>query len=267
MQVCRDYQASAQAAWNVANGVSFNPLNTGKVSGWLRLAVSQQSGGEWTPSIVDVLNAGSPMVQTDTDRRAAVGTSGNGFPTMVFDGTDVHLWPQSPATSSTTKVGIWFWFKPATVASTQMLYEVAAGLGGSGTNRLIFYASNAKLQCEAYISNVNGRFGATSSNVLTVGAYTAIYLQYDSSRGGDANLAIFTGGVSQTLTYGNIGAGGTLTTLLAASGNALVGGATDSDTPINPITNGGELGPNIISFNDNLTADEIANMLTFEAPT
>lgn len=267
MRVCRDYLSTAQAAWNVANGVAFNPLDTGKVSGWLRLAQSQQSGGEWTPSIVDVLNAASPMVQTGVNRRAAVGTSGNGFPTMVFDGTDVHLWPESPATSSTTKVGIWLWFKPATVASTQMLYETAAGIGGAGNSRLIFYATNAKLQCECYISNVNGRTGTTSSNVLTAGAYTAIYLQYDSSRGGDANLAIFTGGTSQGLTFANIGAGGTLGALLAASGNALVGAATDSDTPVNPITNGGEIGPNIIAFNDNLTAAEIASMLTFEAPT
>ena len=48
-------------------GGPFNPIQTGKAAGWLRLAVSSQSGGEWTPSIVDVLNAGNPMVQITDD--------------------------------------------------------------------------------------------------------------------------------------------------------------------------------------------------------
>ena len=246
-----------------------NPiLQLGKVSGWLRLAVSLQSGGEWTPSIVDVLNAGSPMVQTDVDRRAAVGTSINGFPTMVFDGTDVHLWPQSPAHSFTTKVGIWFWYKPATVAGVQLIYGVTSGQAGNTTSRLSMWGQGSDIVVTAMITNTNGRQGNTSvAGALTAGAWHAMYLQYDSSRGGDANLALFINGASKALTYFDIGVGGTLGALQTASGSACVGAATDTDTPSIPIANGGQIGPNIFAFNDNLTAAEIAAVLAFEAPT
>jgi hypothetical protein len=264
-----DAEDDDQAIWemNAAPGAPFSPLDSGKVSGWLRLAASQQSGGEWTPSIVDVLNPGSPMVQTGVNRRAAVGVSANGLPTMLFDGTDIHLWPQAPALSSTTKVGLWFWYKPATVAGVQRLWACVNGQLGCSTERLQFYANGSTLRCEAYITNANGRTFDTSAATLTAGAWHAIYLQYDSSRGGDANLAIFVGGVSKALTPTNIGAGGTLTVLQAATGSASVGGVVDSDTPVQPIVNGGEIGPNIIPFNDNLTAPEIANMMLFEVPT
>lgn len=245
----------------------FNPLQNGKVSGWLRLAASDQSGGEWTPSIVDVRNAGSPMVQTGAVRRAAVGASANGLPTMVFDGTDVHLWPQSPAHSATTKVGLWLRFKPASVAGLQRLYSVAAGVVGSGTNRIQFYSSGAVLICECYISGADGRSFASPAATLTAAAWHAIYMQYDSSRGGDANLQIWVNGVSLALTPSNIGAGGTLTTLPAATGSALFGGGSDSDTPVQAIANGGEIGPNSFALSDNLTVAEEANLRGFEVPT
>jgi hypothetical protein len=241
-------------------------LQFGKVSGWLRLAQSGQSGGEWTPSIVDILNAGSPVTQTGTDRRAAVGSSANGLPTMVFDGTDMHIWPQSPSQSSTTKVGIWFWYKPATVTGLQWLIGNALAVG-STHERFEFYANGDAVSCGCYITDTNGRTGTTPAASLVAGAWHAIYRQYDSSRGGDANLAIFINGVSQGLTYTNIGAGGTLTTLQAANGGAMIGGASDTDTPSFPIANGGQIGPNIFAFNDNLTVAEELIVRSFEAPT
>ncbi len=247
-----------------ANG-PFNPRQLSKLSGWLRLAVSAPVSGEWD-TVVDVLNAGSPLSTSGGLRKTAVGAAANGLPTMVFDGTDVHLWPVSPAHSATTKVGLWFWYKPATVAGIQYLYAVTNGVAGSSTKRLHLRANAAKIDGVAYIDNFNGRAGSTP-NVLVAGSYTAIYLQYDSSRGGDANLAIFIGGAAQTLTYANDGAGGTLGALQAASGSATIGGATDSDTPATPIANNGVIGPNIFAFNDNLTAAEIAAILAFEAPT
>jgi hypothetical protein len=246
---------------------TFSPSQIAALSGWLRLTSSGQSAGEWTPSIVDIINPGSPMVQTDVDRRAAVGTSSNGYPTMVFDGTDVHLWPQSPAHSSTTKVGIWLWYKPATVSGLQVLYAVSNNIAGSTTARLSMYAQGTDVVVSAMITNANGRQGNTSvAGALAAGAWHAMYLQYDSSRGGDANLALFINGVSKALTYFDIGAGGTLGALQAASGSATIGGASDSDTPTIPIANGGEIGPNIFAFNDNLTASQIASLLAYEAP-
>jgi hypothetical protein len=248
----------------VSSSGKFNPLQLSKASGWLRLAASTAVGGEW-PTVVDVINPGSPMTSSGA-RIAAVGASANGLPTMVLDGTDVHLWPVSPAHSSRTKWGLWLWYKPASIVGLQMLYNVQNGVGGSATRRISIFQNGATVQFTAYLDNFNGRSGATP-NVLVAGSYSAFYFQYDSSRGGDANIATFVGGSAQTLNYTNDGAGGVLGQLQVASGSAVIGGATDSDTPSSPIANGGEIGPNIVPFNDNLTAAEIARMLTFEAPT
>jgi hypothetical protein len=208
------------------------------------------------------------MVQTGAARRAAVGTSANGLPTMVFDGTDVHLWPQSPAHSSTTKVGIWLWYKPATVSGTQLLYAVQAGVAGAANSRLAFYQTNDKLNIDVWKTSGSGRQFITAS-FLVAAAWHALYLQYDSSRGGDANVALYVGGVTKSLTPSGFGGAGAadLGELQAATGSATVGAANDSDTPPSAITNGGMLGPNILALNDNLTAAQIADTLLYEAPT
>jgi len=241
----------------------FYPTQNSAVSGWLRLAASSQSGGEWTPSIVDVLNPGNPVTQTDVDRRAAVGAAANGLPTMVFDGTDVHVWPLSATINNmTTKLGFWFWFNPSTVSGVQAIL----GAGSLSTGKLLFYAVNAQVWCDCYISAGNGQTAKTG-NILSAGTWISLYAQYDSSRGGNPNIAIYANGVSQSLSFTAIGAGGTLTTLPQPTGSFLLGGNTDSDTPSIPIANGGQIGPNIFAFNDNLTAAQIAQLLAFEVPT
>lgn len=246
------------------NQGGFSPAQVSAVSSWLRLAASVESGGGEWEEIADVLAAGSPAVQTDADRLANAALSANNLPTAQFDGSDVYVWPLTSGNNATTKTGFWIWFKPGSVASVQHLVSIVSPTASA--QKLDIYANNAQVFCECYISGVAGRFGRTG-NVLTAGAWTAIYVQYDSSRGGDANLAIFINGVSQGLTYGNLGAGGTLTTLPVVTGNALIGGLTNSDTPSQPIANNGELGPNLFSFTDNLTAGQIASFLAFEAPT
>lgn len=242
----------------------FNPALDPALSAWLSLSASAQSGGEWT-SIVDVLNPSNPVTQTDTDRRSAVGSSANGLPTMVFDGTDVHVWALDAATNNRTDTqGYWLWFMPASVASVQHLVSLVSPTATA--QKLDVYANNAQVFCECYISGVAGRFGRTG-NVLSAGEWSGVYIQYDSSRGGDANLAIFHNGASQSLTYGNLGAGGTLGALPTVTGSALIGGLTNSDTPSQPIAAGGQLGPNAYAFRSNLTDAQIAQYLSYQRPT
>src|SRR5262245_38220476 len=102
------------------NTAAFSPLQSGKVSGWLRLAASTAVAGEYQ-TVVDVLNAAAPMAQTDSDRYPAAATSTNALPVATFDATDVMLWPESPSRTSTTKAGLWLWYKPATVAGFQTI--------------------------------------------------------------------------------------------------------------------------------------------------
>ncbi len=255
-----------RAATAIRSG-GFSPAQVSAVSAWLRLADSTQSGGEWT-SITDVLNS-NPVTQTDADRRTAVGTSVNGLPTMVFDGSDVHVWPLSATTNNRTDtLGFWLWFKPATVASAQRLLNITVTTGAAVTfEKLSIYANNRTLVCEVYITNATGRVGTTATKVLTAGAWTSIYVQYDSSRGGDANLAIYTDATARTLNYTNIGAGGTLAALQSPTGNCLIGGLNNVDATIQGITDEGELGPNLFALNANLTAAQITAMHSFEVPT
>ncbi len=227
-----------------------------KASGILDLEASTAAGGEW-PTIVDTKNPGSPMVQT----------SGNGLPTMVFDGTDVYLWPQSPAHSSTTKVGIWFWFKPTDVAGYQMLYLVTTGVAGSSTKRFTLYQQASFLVFQVYTSDNDAREFDTAGGTLVLGAWHSIYFQYDSSRGGDANVAIYVNGILKSTSVSvAAGAGSALGALQAASGSALFGGQTDSDSPGLPIISGGESGPRWYAFNNNLTAAEIAVLQEYKRP-
>jgi hypothetical protein len=247
---------------DAARAGTFIPSQLGAVTSWLRLAASTPVSSEYE-TIVDVLNS-NPATQTDADRKPAAGTSGNGLPTMVFDGSDVISCPLISNNNHTATLGYWCWFKPASVATVQHLFSVVAP--NSSAQKIDVYTNNAQVFVECYISGVNGRFGRTG-NVLTAGAWTNIYVQYDSSRGGDANLAIFIDKVSQSLTYGNLGAGGTLTTLPVVTGNYLFGGSTNSDTPTQPIANGGETGPNYYILGSNLTAGEQINLYDFERPT
>lgn len=242
---------------------AFSPVQVSAVSGWFRLAASTAVTGEW-PTVVDVLNPGFPLT---SGAIPAVGTSANGLPTGVWDGSDVWVvTAASPSFSSTTKWGLWFWIKPASFASIQLLLREISGVSGMTLDRFeLSVLTDGSIRIETYITNTNGRRGITAASLLTVGTWTAVYLQYDSSRGGDANVAVFTGGVSRSLSMSNLGTGGTLTTLQALTGTPLFGGNNAAGG--SGLLNNTEVGPNIFTFNNNLTATQIANFLAFEVPT
>lgn len=246
------------------------PLNfpglASKVIGWPRLAASTQSGGEWT-NIVDVINPSSPITQTDTDRRAAVGITSNDLSTMVFDGSDVHLWPLSPAHNSTTKIGLWFWYKPINATDANYLYAAGETSAPVSAARFTLRQLTSQIEARVFIAAdaSTGRSLKTPALTLVGNIWHGIYFQYDSSRGGDANVAIYVNGVNLSLTPANIGAGGTLTTLQAATGSATVGAGSDSDTPTLPLTNGCQMIPGP-TFNDNLTQGQIDVLANFEKP-
>lgn len=252
-----------------SNCTSFFPTQNASVVAWLRLQASSQSDGEWTPNIVDVLNAGSPVVQTDTDRRFAVGTSVNGLPTMVSDGSDVHVWPISPALTSTTKLGIMFWVKVGSIAAAnQIFFAIFNGAGGASARKIQTGIATSGLQTSVWVDASTGRNINSATGLISANTWFNFYMQYDSSRGGDTNVAHYINGslIAQGANT-NIGVGNPLGALVSATGNATLGGQTDSDTPGNPILSGGEFGPNIFIFNENLTDSQINNLSAFERPT
>jgi hypothetical protein len=241
-------------------GVPYTPHQLGTtLINWLRLGVSPAVGGEWTTW--GSLTGGAAPPSSGV-RAPAVGAGSNGVPTAVFDGTDVMVWAIGSTNNRTTKIGYWLWLKPTDVTNQQRLLHINAG----GT-QLQFYINGSRLTCEAYISGGNGRVCNTPVSTLALNTWASAYLQYDSSRGGDDNLRIYVNGTLPTLTYAAIGAGGTLTTLPTVAGNIILGAATNTDTPVQALANGTELGQDLLVFGDNLTADQMAAQQAFDHPT
>jgi len=244
---------------------AFSPFSVTAIKRWYRLAASTPVSSEYE-TVVEVYG-GSSIAATGV-RKPAAATAPNGLPVATWDETDVWVMPldtSGTGNNSTTKFGFFLWFKPASVSGIQRILTIAIAAGGASAEKLQLYANNATLRCECYITNANGRFG-TSGNVLAAGVWSCIYLQYDSSRGGDACLRIYHNGNNESLTFANLGAGGTLGAFQATTGNAFIGAATNTDTPTQAILNGGQTGPNYWSMDENLSTDEEARLRAFEVP-
>jgi hypothetical protein len=213
-------------------------------------------------SITD-LKGGSAAVQAVAGRQPVGAAGANGLALLQFTSDNKSIqWPLGNTTNNqATKVGYWIRFKPASVASLQRLLNMTIAAGAAvGLERLSFYAVNRTLQTEVYASNATGRVAVTASNVLTAGVAAQCYLQYDSSRGGDANLALYVDAAAVTQNFSAIGGLGStgLGALQQPTGNCMIGAFNNSNTPTQPITDGGQLGPVVAAaFNDNLTLPEI----------
>ena len=232
----------------------------GKVSAILDLSASAQSGGEWT-NWVDLLNDNPGVI--NAARRPAVTASGNGLPTATFATNDCVSVPLVAAINNqVTKCGWAFHLKVGNIAATSTLITIGTGtLGASAQKlRLLILASEA-LRADCFISGANGRLFTTTA-VLTQNATTWVRLEYDSSRGGDANIKVFFDTVDQAGSFSDSGAGGTLTTLPVVTGNMLIGNINDDPTPSAPLA--GIVGPRIYCLRENLTLAEDTALMNFD---
>lgn len=247
-----------------------------KFGAFYRLDKSTAVSSEY-PTIVDFMG-GSSAVQTDADRVVAAATSSTNQPVMEFDGTDIVTIPLSSANNSTTIWGPVFWFKPGSFAAGQALHYVTSpGLSGSADvarHRLNIFSSG-KINLDIFVSGLNGRSYTATSATLVVGTFTHIRVAFNSSKTNecdtdgatsDAKVRIFLDGVPIALTAANIGVGGTVSSLLSATGSALIGGANDSDTPTVPILNGGQIGPYFAIANAEITEEEGRALVGFMSP-
>jgi hypothetical protein len=244
----------------ITGGITTSPS---KVTALLSLEASAQSGGEWT-NWVDLLN-NNPGT-SNAARRPAVGAAANGLPIAIFSTNDCVSVPLIPNNNQTTKVGWAFWLKPSNFPNTTCLMTIGSGTGGaSALKHRLLATPGRNLRIDAFISGSNGRqFIATASLPLSVWSW--VRLRYDSSLGGDANLAVY---LNDTIvsagTWSNIGAGGTLGTLPVVTGNLLIGNVFNDVTPSSPLE--GSIGPLIWFFNDEPGAAEEAAIMAYKRPT
>jgi len=236
-----------------------------KVGARLRLGVSAPNAGEYDV-IVDA-NGGASTNQTDADRKPAAATSTNGLPVATWDGTDVLVWPN---VQGTTKWGVACWVKPGTVSSAQLIYSRFNGTNAS-TQRVwqTGWSATGVMTTSVWISTAGGtgRNINSAGSTIAAGVWRFFYSAYDSSLGGDANVMHFLDGVAIAQSgNSNIGAGGTLGALQSSTGNAFIGGQSDSDTPASPLSNNTQTGPILYTMTDTLTVAEQLALMDQDRP-
>lgn len=239
-----------------------NTTAVAKMSSLLNLLHSvPNSSGEWA-SVTDIKN-NNPAVNTDTDRRPAVGKANN-RPTMLFDGTDVLSWPIIAANTPTAALEVCLWFKPTSnIATRQRIFH--ANFSSSNPYLTIDFVSNV-LNVAYYRNNTDGRLLTTATGPVA-DDWNFLRVKFLGSAGTDATKMIaFINEVNTLGAYSDIGTTGAMTALNTASGAILLGGASDSDTPSTPLVNGVELGPTVAIFNQELTGAEPAAVMAYLSP-
>lgn len=239
-----------------------SPREVPAVRGWIDLSASAQSGGEWTQWI-DVLNNNPGAI--NAARRPAVGTSTNGLPIATFATNDAVAVPLVTAINNqTTKLGWAAWIRIGNLAGLGTFISVSSGTGGASAAKIqVFFNSNETLDIDAYISGSAGR-RFTGSTPLTQNTWTWLRLRYNSALGGDANATMFVNGVVAAGTYGNLGAGGTLTTLPVVTGKLIIGNINDgtASAALN-----GDIGPDLFFLGEDITAAEELKLMNYRVPT
>jgi len=225
------------------------PLQSGKVSAWLRLANGTITGSGYS-SVPDVLGATSPAVQATDANRPVNATSANGLPIMNM--TDDFLsWPLSAANNGAVKNGFACWCK-STLPTNCNLFEIYNGGGGASAAKIDFFASGGLL---TYYCEPGG--SATRNPYMTANAWHFVTAEYDGTQATDqARLLITVDGVVLATTNTAIP-----TSQPTPTGNAAIGGFAS----IQPWV--GSIGPNFFALNAQLTAPERLALMNFEAPT
>lgn len=263
-------------AWEMAAGgvAAIDPLESGKIKRWYRLAASTAVSGEYE-TVVEMLG-GSSLSQTDTDRKPAAATAANGLPVATFDSTDMWLMPLDASGTGNNGVNQWEWntyWNFQTLTSTQYMLSVTAGTASVNKIR-IFHVNPGDLNIVIFaVDNTTFRTFTTDGTALTTGQHH-LRVAYDKDGTQDATsptplstdkLRVWVDGFAIGMTTADTGSPGTLGALRTATGSAVIGALNDADAPTGG--NRGSAGPNSFFGNALLTDAEAALLRAFEVPT
>jgi hypothetical protein len=227
-----------------------NPLQSGKVSAWLRLASGTITGSGYS-SIPDVLGGTSPAVQATDARRPPNGTSANGLP--IVNVTDHHMsWPLAAANNQATANGIACWCK-STLSGNQNLFAIYNAGSGASAAKVDYFLLSTTLQ---YFAEVGGL--ATKTTFMSANVWHFVTAEYEGALATDQLRCLLTvDGVVLASTNTAIP-----TSQPTPTGNASLLAFSPGVQPFI-----GSLGPNFWSLNGQLTASERSALMNFEAPT
>lgn len=247
-------------------GLGISPLALGtKLKAWLRLAEGTVSSGGYA-SVPDKLVVSNPAV-ANASRQPTANRATSRLPMATFATNDCLAWPLTAQNGDRTKWGFCTWIRLNATPTEQMIISRAPGTGGLNHQQIqIKVSDDRRLIAFACIDDSNGRDLRTNPGALpAVGTWAWVYMFYDGSIGGDASVVFRVNGAAAAITFGaNFGAGGSLGTFQAATGNLLIGSFVDSASPDTPLA--ADIGPNFFIIGASLTASEELGLMNFERP-
>lgn len=250
----------------------FAPTEVSAVSAWLRLQGATTVSGDYS-SVPDMLTT-NPATQGTAALRPTAGTSTNGLPTALFVASEPNTlnWPKASNNNGTQQWGIACWVKMTAYAGAGRYIFDSGGLTARYDNMRItlFYNASRNLAVEYFGQDTvgyNGRLGVAAAAGAVAGTWFWVRVQFDGTQGTEAGrLKLFVNEVSQSLTFSNVGAGGT-PVLLRTNAESIAGVIGAFDNADTTLSMDGTIGPNIFVFNASPTAAQAAALMNFEAPT
>lgn len=218
---CNHYQGSA----------AYDPVT---ITGGSVTAILRNNTVGAISSVPDTLNT-NPATQSTAGRRPTGGSDGG----ITWDGGDVLVWPLvTNQNKNTSTMGVALWFNPASVLTNQTLFAIFDGAGGASARMFRLTATAANIRLDVYSTGITGRRG-TASAVFTESVPAFVTAEFNGVLGDESTSHVITvDGVVQSLSFSALNVGTFNATLQDATGNALIGGFTDSDTPSEPISVG-----------------------------
>jgi len=219
----------------VLGGAGFSPSQVG-ASHWLLNSTESGDVTQWN-SQFDSAHG------TANAARAPTGLTGAG---LDFDTNDCVNLPIQASTFNTTYLGYYFWCKPDAVATSQTLISISIGTGGASARVMVLMFSSAALICDVFVSGTAGR-RATVTSQAAAGVSRLWGFEYNNDKVGEGNkLTLTRDGAVLSPSFSDVGVGGTLGSLVSATGDILIGNFNDGVTS-NPLN--GVIGRSLIAFN------------------
>lgn len=247
-------------AANQGNVTAWTPAQQSKITAWLRLQDATVVSGDYS-SVPDKLNS-NPAVQSVSGRRPTQGLAASSVPIATFATNDCLSWPLGTGNNGRDQRGFACWVRLAGTGSC-MIWSISNGTAGASAKQTQLICSGGAIGFNNYVTGTAGRQGA-GGTLPAAGTWFFLRTMYDSSQSTEATKAkVYVNGALQTLSFGNIGAGGTLGTLPSVTGNILIGNTNDgvASSPLN-----GDM-KDLFVLNADLTALEEAQLMQFEAPS
>lgn len=239
----------------VNGGSAFSPVSVSAITAWLR---NETLSGD-IESVPDQLNS-NPATQAEPARQPTAVADGS----MTFDDVNNCFgWDLTDENNDRDEIGYVFSFKPLSDAVAETLLSIRSQTGGASANKLHILQNSGRLQMTIYMSASTGRIAQTPVASITTGV-NFVKFYYSSAGATEADkVKVTINGVSQTLSFSNLGAGEALGTLPAVTGRMLIGALADQAIASSPY--GGTMARNLVyALGRDLTATEETNLRNFE---